>query len=160
MRKITTLWLMLVMSLAFPGCSDNDEPNNIDLQSLYGTWYMTNIRGWENDEDAKDGKSEFNETFNYNGQGLPVGDNKEDAEKIVIAEAGSPYLDVTPHYWGFNEYSRDWEWMPDETGSVKLQGNKLIDGTLEVTITKLTGTTLTTYQKDEDGETYITYVRL
>lgn len=160
MRKISNLWLMLVMCVAFAGCSDDDEPKNIDPQSLSGTWYITNIRGWEYDKEAKNGKSEFNETFNYNGQGLPVSDNKEDAEKIVIAEAGSPYLNVTPHYWGYNEYSRDWEWMSNDTGSVKLQGNKLIDGTMEVTITKLADTTMTTYQKDEDGETYITYVRL
>lgn len=34
------------------------------------------------------------------------------------------------------------------------------DGTMKVTISKLTETTMTTYQKDEDGETYITYTRL
>ena len=48
----------------------------------------------------------------------------------------------------------------DETGTVTLQGNQLIYGTMRVTITKLSSTEMTTYQKDEDGETYVTYTRL
>lgn len=158
------------MSFALPSCSDDDEPNHIDPQSISGEWYVTNVRGWEYDEDAKGGKSEFNETFNFNGQGLPVGANKEDAQKINISyngahlENGSYYrykIKVTNYFWGFNENTRYWEWRSDETSTIILQDNKLIDGTMEATITKLTDKTMVTYQKDEDGEeTYVTYTRL
>lgn len=170
MKKFTELLLLLVVFLALPSCSDDDEPNHIDPQSISGTWYVTNVRGWEYDDDAQNGKSEFNETFNFNGQGLPVGNNKEDAQKITISYTGKNsdngnfyryYIDVTNYYWGFNENIRDWEWKSDETETITLQDNKLIDGTMEATITSLTDKTMTTYQKDADGEeTYITYTRL
>lgn len=168
MNKITKLLLMMVVLFALPSCSDDDEPNHIDPQSICGTWYINNVRGWEYDDDAKGGKAEFNETFNFNSQGLPVGKNKEEAQKVIISYNGGDtengsfyryYIDVTNYYWGFT-YSRDREWMEDETASIILQDNKLIDGTMEVTITRLTDKTMTTYQKDGDGETYITYTRL
>lgn len=165
MNKLQNLLWISLVAILLAACSDN-EPSHIDPQIISGTWYMTNIRGWEYDEDAKGGKSEFNETFNFNGQGIPVGDNNDDAQKITFSftsnntENGSSILDVTSYYWGFNENIRDWEWKSGETGSVTLQGNKLIDGTMEVTITKLTDRIMTTYQKDEDGETYVTYTRL
>lgn len=153
---------MLVMLLALPSCSDDDEPKDINPETIYGEWYLTNIRGWEYDVDASNGKYEFNETFNYNGKGTPVGDNLEDAQKIIVSvagldtESGIHYLSVADYYWDlFNR-----EWVYDEKVDVRLQGNQLIDGTMKVTITKLTDTTMTTYQKDEDGETYITYTRL
>lgn len=161
MKRITDYLLMLVMLLALPSCSD-DEPAYINPETIYGEWYVTNIKGWEYDEDASNGKYEFNETFNFNGAGTPVGDNIENAQKIIISYSGInldsdvQYLSITNYYWSLSNR----EWIHVERGEVKLQGNQLIDGTMKVTISKLTETTMTTYQKDEDGETYITYTRL
>lgn len=162
MKRITDYLLMLVMLLALPSCSDEDEPEYINPETIYGEWYMTNIKGWEYDEDVSNGKYEFNETFNFNGAGTPVGDNIENAQKIIISnagvdsESGIRYLSVTNYYWSLSNR----KWIDDEEGVVKFQGDQLIDGTMKVTISKLTDTTMTTYQKDEDGETYITYTRL
>ena len=159
MKKQVTIF-MFIACLVMTACSNDDEPQNIEASDVCGLWYLTNIRGWEYDENSKDGKSHFNETFDFNGKGDPVGNNKEDAQKLLIKESSSSTLYVTNYYWGFNEYARDWEWFADETGTVILQGNQLIDGTMRVTITKLSSTEMTTYQKDEDGETYVTYTKL
>lgn len=159
MKNFISLLLLPLFTFLVTGCSD-DEPQNIEASDICGTWYLTNIRGWEYDEDSKDGKSHFNETFNFNGKGVPVGDNKEDAQKILFTEVKNTTLSVTNFYWGFNENVRDWEWFANETVDITLQGNQLIDGTMRVTITKLSSTEMTTYQKDEDGETYVTYTKL
>lgn len=153
---------MLVMLLALPSCSDEDEPEYINPEIIYGEWYITNIKGWEYDEDVPNCMYKFNETFNFNGAGIPVGDNIENAQKIIISyagvdsESGIRYLSVTNYYWSLSNK----KWIDDEEGVVKFQGDQLIDGTMKVTISKLTDTTMTTYQKTEDGETYITYTRL
>ena len=66
------------------------------------------------------------------------------------------YEEITSFYW--DVYDKEWKF--NETGEVELKDNQLIDGTMKVTITKLSDTNMTTYQKDEDGETYITYTKL
>lgn len=159
MKNLISLLLLPLLAFVAMGCSD-DEPQDIEASDISGTWYLTNIRGWEYDEDSKDGKSNFNESFNFNSVGIPVGVNKEEAQKISFSDVSNTTLSVTNFYWGFNESIRDWEWFADETGTVTLQGNQLIYGTMRVTITKLSSTEMTTYQKDEDGETYVTYTRL
>ena len=65
-------------------------------------------------------------------------------------------MNITYYYWSV--YNKEWKF--NQSGEVKLKDNELIDGTLKVTITKLSDTNMTTYQKDEDGETYITYTKL
>lgn len=159
MKNLVLLLLLPLLAFVATGCCD-DEPQKIEASDICGTWYLTNIRGWEYDEHSKDGKSNFNESFNFDSAGNPVGANKEEAQKLRIDEVSNSTLGVTNFYWGFNEYVRDWEWFADETGTVTLQGNQLIDGTMRVTITKLSSTEMITYQKDEDGETYVTYTRL
>lgn len=162
MKKITDYLLVVVMLFALQGCSDDDEPKHVDPARISGDWYITNIRGWEYTDDAHNKKSEFNETFNFNGQGIPVGDNAIDAHKVNI-ECGSFDSDndfynigISSYYWSIS--IQDWKF--NQYGEVRLKGNKLIDGTMEATITKLTDTDMTTYQKDQDGETYITYTKL
>lgn len=121
---------------------------------------MTNINGWEYDE--ANHKSVFNYTFNFNAQGVPVGDNEMEPGKIIIASAGSDYDSDTSHlhigsyYWSYVSQ----EWKLNDSGTITLKGNEMINGTMKVKVTKLTDTTMTTYQKDEYGETYITYIRL
>ncbi len=154
--------ILLIACLFVTACSDDDEPKHVDPERLSGEWYITNIRGWEYDDDAHKHKSEFNETFNFNGQGIPVGDNIIDAQKGNFSvnrfdsESGSYYIEITSYYWSMSHQ----EWMFNQSGEVKLKDNQLIDGTMKVSITKLTDTTMTTYQKNEDGETFITYTRL
>lgn len=161
MKKITDYLLIVVMLFALQSCSNEDEPKHIDPELISGVWYMTNIRGWEYD-DAHKNKSEFNETYNFNGQGVPVGSNAIDAQKVKItlagfnSEAGHYYLSVDSYYWSPSGQ----RWVFDESGEIRLKGNQLIDGTMKATIIKLTDSSMTTYQKDEDGETYITYTRL
>ncbi len=143
-------------------CSHDDEPKHVDPERLSGEWYITNIRGWEYVDDDHKHKSEFNETFNFNGLGTPVGDNIIDAQKGNFSisrfdsENGIYYIEITSYYWSMSHQ----EWMFNQSGEVKLKDNQLIDGTMKVSITKLTDTTMTTYQKNEDGETFITYTRL
>lgn len=161
MKKITDFLLVVVMLFALQSCSNDDEPNQIDPAHILGEWYMTNIRGWEYDSKNQN-KSEFNETFNFNGQGIPVGGNIIDAQKIRISqdsfdsETDTYFLTITSFYWDI--YTQDWVF--NESGTVKLKGNQLIDGTLKVSITELTDDSMNTYQKDEDGETYVTYNKL
>lgn len=162
MKIITNLLFMLVMLVSLQGCSDNDEPKDINSDSISGEWYITGIKGWEYDNDAPNGKYEFEETFNFNSQGIPVGSNTIDAQKVIFtensydSETGVYYYSVTSYYWSIS--SRNW--VRGETGNVKLQGNQLIDGTMRATITKMAETSMTIYQKDSDGEYYITYTRL
>lgn len=152
---------MLLACVLITACGDDDDLKYINPDRLSGVWYLTNIRGWEYDDDAHHNKSHFNETYNYNGQGIPV-DNILDAQKVDITvttydeQLGIYFLNIYSYYW--STYNR--EWAVNQRGSIKLQGNQLIDGTMKATITKLTDTTLTTYQKDDEGETYITYTRL
>lgn len=161
MKKITDYLLVIVMLFALQSCSNNDEPKHVDPVRLSGEWYLTNIRGWQYD-DAHKHKSEFNKTFNFNGQGVPVGNNRIDASKVKFSvnsfdsERDLYYIDITTYYW--NLYGEEWTF--NESGEVKLKGNQLINGTMKASITKLTDTTLTTYQKNDDGETYITYTKL
>lgn len=142
-------------------CSKDDAPKHVNPERIVGEWYITNVSGWEYRDDAHNSKSEFNETFNFNGQGIPV-DNIADAQKVRFTEAsvdtqlGIYYLEITGYYWDLSY--RDW--VVNQQGTVKLQGNQLVDGTMKVSITKLTDTTMTTYRKDRDGETFITYTRL
>ena len=151
MKKLIDYLLVVVMLFALQSCSNDDEPKHVDPEHLLGEWYLTNIRGWEYVDDAHN-KSEFNETFNFNGKGIPVGDNAIDAHKIYISIAGPGYMNITDYYWSV--YNKEWKF--NQSGEVKLKDNELIDGTLKVTITKLSDTKMTTYQKDDDGETYIT----
>ena len=148
--------LLVVMLFALQSCSNDDEPKHVDPEYLSGEWYLTNIRGWEYDDDAHNKKSEFNETFIFDGKGIPVSDNAIDAHKINISIAGADYMNITDYYW--DVYDKEWKY--NETGEVKLKDNQLIDGTMKVTITRLSDTNMTTYQKDEDGETYIIYTKL
>lgn len=162
MKKITDYLLLLGLLFVLQSCSKDDEPKNITAEMLSGEWYVTNIRGWEYDSDASNGKSEFNETFNYNNQGKPVGDNAAYSQKLLFTEkeynqdTGIYVITVTNYVWA--PYSKEWVYY--DFGTVQLKGNQLVDGTLKVSITKITDTTMTTYQKDEDGETYVTYIRL
>lgn len=155
--RISVYLLLFVMIAALPGCSDDDGLKNIKPDDLCGTWYLTNIRGWEYDDDG--GKLNFNESFDFDSQGRPVGD-KDEAVKIDISQIHDRYLGIIDYYYGFNESIRDWEWMAHETGRVTLEGKELVNGTMRTTITKLTDREMTTYQKDEDGETYITYSKI
>lgn len=154
--------LLFIACILMTACSKDDEPKYIDAADIEGEWYLTNIKGWEYDKDSPNGKYEFNETFNYNWQGTPIGDNYDDAQKIQVSEdscdldAGIHYLTVKNYYW--NYYNQ--EWTLNETGYIKFIGNQLINGTMKVSIIKITDSTMTTYQKDDDGETYITYTRL
>ena len=156
MKKIVDYLLVVVMLFALQSCSNDDEPKHVDPEHLSGEWYLTNIRGWEYDDDAHNKKSEFNETFIFDGKGIPVSDNAIDAHKINISIAGADYMNITDYYW--DVYDKEWKF--NEAGEVKLKDNQLIDGTMKVTITRLSDTSMTTYQKDEDGETYITYTKL
>lgn len=162
MKKIIDYLLVVVMIFALQGCSKDDEPKHVDPERLAGEWYLTNIRGWEYKNDAHDKKSEFYETFNFNGQGVPVGSNMIDAQKVRLSvnwfdsESGCSKLTVTSFNWSLS----DQDWRFNGSGNVTLKGDQLIDGTMKATITKLTETNMTTYQKDEDGETYITYTKL
>ncbi|MFA4054073.1 MAG: hypothetical protein K1V73_07220, partial [Duncaniella muris] len=63
---------------------------------------------------------------------------------------------IISYYWSAS--SREWKF--NQSGEVRLKGNQFIDGTMKATIKKLTDTNMTTYQKDQDGETYITYTKL
>ena len=160
MRKITDYLLMLVMVFALTSCSD--DPDYINPESIEGEWYMTRISGWEYDNESPTGKYEFKEKFEFNSQGTPVGNNREYAQKIRITYdsgdlfEGVHYYSVESYYWSLS-YRR---WLLDEKSYVRLEGNQLIDGTMRVTITEVTGTTMSTLQSDEDGETYVTYTRL
>lgn len=162
MKKIIDYLLVVVMLFALQGCSNDDEPKHVDPARLSGEWYITNIRGWEYVDDAHNNKSEFNEIFNFNGQGIPVGDNAIDAQKVNFtvgrfdSENGSYHIDIDTYYW--SAYGKEWKF--DQSGEVMLKDNQFIDGTMKATITKLTDTDMTTYQKDQDGETYITYTKL
>ena len=162
MKKITDYMLVVVMLFALQGCSNDDEPKHIDPTHLSGEWYITNIRGWEYVDDAHTKKSEFNETFDFNGQGIPVSDNAIEAQKAYFEvgsfnqESGSYNINIISYYWSASVK----EWKFNQSGEVRLKDNELIDGTMKATITKLTDTNMTTYQIDEDGETYITYTRL
>ena len=162
MKKITDYLLVVVMLFALQAYSDDDEPKHVDPARISGNWYITNIRGWEYVGDAQDEKYEFDETFDFNGQGIPVGDNIIDAQKVDI-EVGSfdsgteSYnIEIISYYWSAS--SREWKF--NQSGEVRLKGNQFIDGTMKATIKKLTDTNMTTYQKDQDGETYITYTKL
>ncbi|MDE6578882.1 MAG: hypothetical protein K2J82_10625 [Muribaculaceae bacterium] len=161
MKKIIDYLLVVVIFCALQSCS-KDEPKHIDPERLSGEWFLTNIRGWEYDNDAHDKKYEFNETFNFNGQGIPVGSNTIDAQKVRFSvdsfdsESGSAQLTITSFYWSLY----DQEWKFDDSGTITLKGDQLIDGTMKATIIKLTEANMTIYQKDEDGETYITYTKL
>ncbi|MDE7426791.1 MAG: hypothetical protein K2M79_03220 [Muribaculaceae bacterium] len=161
MNKLFIPFLFIV-SLLVTSCSNDDEPKSVNADGIAGEWYLTNIRGWEYDEDAPKGKYEFNETFNYNSQGIPVGNNIYDAHKVLFTlseediDKGIVYLRLTSYEW--NHYAD--RWQPEDSGVVKFDGKQFIDGTMKVTVTKLTEDTMVTYQKDSDGETYITYTRL
>lgn len=159
MKKVSTFLFGFVAAMCLTACSD-DEPQNIGVSDICGTWYITNIRGWEYDENSKDGKSHFSESFNFNSEGTPIGSNREEAQKVLFTEGSNTSLSLTNFYWGFNESIRIWEWFAGETGTVILQENQLINGTMRVAITKLSSTEMTTFQKNEDGETYITYTKL
>lgn len=63
MKNFISLLLLPLFTFLVTGCSD-DEPQNIEASDICGTWYLTNIRGWEYDEDSKDGKSHFNVSIN------------------------------------------------------------------------------------------------
>lgn len=162
MKNIANYLFIALLLFALPACSKDDEPKHIDSEAISGFWYLTNIRGWERDSDSPKGKYEFNETFNYNGQGVPVGNDIDDAGRIFIRvksvdiEANTSYLDVTSYYW--NPYSD--EWREREKGAIKLIGNELVDGTMRTTIIKINSTIMQTHQKDGNGETFITYTRL
>lgn len=162
MKKITDYLLVVVMLFALPSCSDDDEPKHVDPERITGEWYLTNIRGWEYNDDAHKHKTEFNKTYNFDGRGIPVGSNMIDAQKVKLSvasfdsEASFYHLTITSFYWNLS--GQDWKF--NKSGYVKLQGNQIINGTMKVSITKLTDTTMITYQKDEDGETYITYTKL
>ncbi|MDE7397705.1 MAG: hypothetical protein K2M98_08270 [Muribaculum sp.] len=162
MKKIADYLLVVVMLFALQSCSNDDEPKHVDPYRISGEWYITNIRGWQYDDDAHKHKSEFNKTYNFNGQGIPVGDNMIDALKVKFSvnrfdsENDFYYIGVSTYYWSL--YGTEWKF--NESGEVRLQGNQLINGTLKASITKLTDTTMTTYQKDDDGEPHITYTKL
>lgn len=91
-----------------------------------------------------------------------MGDNAIDAQKAIIRvvsfnqESGFYNIQILSYYWSLSSQ----EWQFHQSGEVKLKGNELIDGTMKASITKLTDTDMTTYQKDQDGETYITYTKL
>lgn len=77
MNNLVLLLLLLLITFVITGCID-DEPKDIEVSNIYGTWYLTNIRDWEYDEDSKDGKSNFNESFNFNSAGRMCLRNIED----------------------------------------------------------------------------------
>lgn len=162
MNKITDYLLVVVMLFALQSCSNGDEPKHVDADHISGEWYITNIRGWEYVDDAHTKKSEFNKIFDFNGQGIPVSTNAIDARKVNISvsqfdsESGSYYIDIKSYYWSISGQ----EWKFNQFGEVKLKDNQFIDGTMKATITKLTDTNMTTYQKNQDGETYITFTKL
>ena len=85
LKKIIDYLLVVVMLFALQSCSNDDEPKHVDPENLTGEWYLTNIRGWEYVDDAHNKKSEFNETFNFNGKGIPVSDNAINAQKIYMS---------------------------------------------------------------------------
>ena len=159
MKKVTDYLLVVVMLFALQGCSKDDEPKHFDPERISGEWYITNVRGWEYVDDEHTKKSEFNETFDFNGKGVPVGENAINAQKGYFrvgwfdSESGSYYIEITSYYWIVS----DKYWRIKQSGEVRLKDNQLIDGTMKVTITKLTDTNMTTYQKNQYGETYITY---
>lgn len=166
MKKIAGILFMAVMLFALQGCKDNDEPTPtdkyVDPEAVAGLWFATNIRGWEYDEDAPKGKREFSMSFRYNDNEDPVGANAEDAVVIYLVksehkEGPSEYFYVYSSY-SWNWYYRQWE--PEEGGFlVKLKGDKLdIAGDVS-TITEINETTMTLYQKDSDGEYWVTFTR-
>ena len=156
MKKVADYLLVIVMLLVLQACSNDDEPKYIDPVRITGEWYITNVRGWEYVDDAHNKKSKFNETYNFIVKCIPVSYNAIDALKINISIAGAGNMNITSYYW--DVYDKEWKF--NESGEVKLKDNQLIDGTMKVTIIKLSDINMTTYQKDEDGETYITYTRL
>lgn len=160
MKRIADYLLVAVMVFALQSCSNDDELTHVDPELITGEWYLTNIKGWEYD-DAHKQKYEFNETFNFNRQGIPVGDNMIDAQKAkftVISSGSEDFynIGITTYYWSLSSA----EWKFNDYGEIILQGNRFINGTMEASITKLSDTTMTTYQKDEDGETFITFTKL
>lgn len=102
LRFIGLAIIAIVMSVNFSACGDDDDEGIESPDYLIGVWQGTVASGWETDDGEK---------FNYSGEDL------SDA-RVTFKEDGT---------W-VEEYrnNNDSPWYEDESGTWKLEGQKLI----------------------------------
>lgn len=188
MKKIVYYLLMAAMLFALQGCSNEIEeeeflPITVDRESLYGTWYLTNINGWSYVDDSHKRKSEFIKSFNYkkeffvplpmfalgehrlSPQGepyvYPIGENANDALKVWFCEYYGSYYSKPVDTVQVNYFNWKHGWDLFYKKNMKLSGNQLIyNDSIIISIVQFTDTTMTTYQKDENGAILMKYKRI
>ena len=137
MKKLLFVCALLVSTMGFISCSDDDDAP-FDVNALEGEWYMVN---WIYQDDQ--GKEEDNYEFNQPTE-------NSDCSKMTISKIdGNRYRIVQYFYWNA-------KWHEGSPIIITLEGRSFTDEDETWTITSLDSNYLViqTEGTDEDGNYY------
>lgn len=122
MKQIYNLFLMItlaVVSLAFTGCSNDDDDGGIgDASKLEGTWVAAKAEGWYKNKLSGGAKENFSVDFTK----TPNEDEYADYMKFVISSTSNKSFSLESYDWE----GSSWSTTPGETAHFHISGNYIV----------------------------------